>query len=349
MKKRTKIKILINIILAVLAAATIYLLFVGRAIAPARLDKIDNNFPKQTTTNRATILAFGDLLLDRYIKRAIDKNTPNYPFEKIKDFLAGNNLVLANLEGSFTNFKPRPLDPNNATFTFDPKLASTLKDNGFNILNLANNHVQDFGKDGFAQSEAYLDKEGIDHFGDYYNQERALIKNINGLKLVFIAYSEFGDPATESTVAKIKDTSTTADFVIVYTHWGNEYQTKFSASQQEKARRFVDAGADIILGSHPHVIQPIEIYKNRPIFYSLGNFVFDQIFSFEVTHGLAVKLTLAKDKMEFELFPTELKNFQVSLAADTSKSAILKKTAANSTADKNIKDQIAAGKITLNF
>jgi Putative enzyme of poly-gamma-glutamate biosynthesis (capsule formation) len=152
-----------------------------------------------------TLLAFGDLLLDRYIKREIDRKGADYPFENIKDFLAGNDLVLANLEGSFTDFKPRKLDPNNTSFTFDPKLAPMLKECGFNIVNLANNHVQDFGKDGFSQSEAYLDKAGISHFGDFYNEGPAVIKNIDGLKIAFIGYNEFGNPAIAGTVAKIKE------------------------------------------------------------------------------------------------------------------------------------------------
>jgi len=125
-----------------------------------------------------TLLAFGDLLLDRYIKREIDRKGADYTFKNIKDFLSGNDLLLANLEGSFTDFKPRKLDPNNTSFTFEPKLVSLLEDNGFNILNLANNHVYDFGNAGFGQSRVYLDEAGISHFGDFYNDGPAVVKDI---------------------------------------------------------------------------------------------------------------------------------------------------------------------------
>ncbi|MCU0653037.1 MAG: CapA family protein [Candidatus Pacebacteria bacterium] len=305
------------------------------------------NVPPAAANAPVKIIAFGDLLLDRYIKLLIDRNDANYPLEKMKDVVAGNDLVLANLEGSFTDFSPRKLDPNNTSFTFDPKLVSTLTDNGFNIVNLANNHVRDFGKQGFAQSQAYLDKAGIAHFGDYYNEEPALVKEINGQKVAFIAYNEFGDASIGETAAKVNAASSTADYVIVYTHWGVEYQNNFSIDQQRKAQKLIDAGANVVLGSHPHVTQPIEIYRNKPIFYSLGNFLFDQIFSFDVRHGLGVKLTIGKDKVAFDLYPTEMKDFRVSLADSETKTAILKKIAAGSVCDESIKEGIAQGRFVL--
>jgi poly-gamma-glutamate synthesis protein (capsule biosynthesis protein) len=294
-----------------------------------------------------TILAFGDLLLDRYIKLYIDRNSPDYPFENLKEILAGNDIVLANLEGSFTDFAPRPLDPNNTSFTFDPALAAMLKRHHFNVLNLANNHVQDFGRAGFEQSQNYLSENGIDYFGDYYNESGALIKEINGRKIAFVGYHSLDDPATESTIEKIKQARENADYVIVYTHWGAEYQNNFSKSQQEAGKKFIDAGADAVLGSHPHVIQPIEIYKNKPIFYSLGNFLFDQIFSNEVRHGLGVKITIEKDKTEFELIPTEMKNFQLVLPDDPTRTRILSTLSESSIANESVKAQISSGKFIL--
>jgi len=291
-----------------------------------------------------TVLAFGDLLLDRYIKREIDRKGADYTFKNIKEFLTGNDLVLANLEGSFTDYKPRKLDPNNTSFTFDPKLVSVLAENKFNILNLANNHVQDFGKDGFKQSQAYLDSAGISHFGDFYNEGPAVIKEIRGIKIAFIGYNEFGDPSTKSTIKKIKENASQVDYTVVYTHWGAEYQTDFWPGCQEKGRQFIDAGADIVLGSHPHVVQPIEIYEGKPIFYSLGNFVFDQIFSPEVRHGLAVRMVFAKDGVEFSIDSTEMKNFQVNLASEEKNAEVLSWLAKKSIASEDVKSQIKTGK-----
>ena len=293
------------------------------------------------------ILAFGDLLLDRYIKLYIDRHGADYPFENIKEIFAGNDIVLANLEGSFTDFAPRPLDPDNTSFTFNPELAAMLKQTGFNLVNLANNHVQDFGRDGFAQSQACLKQNSIGYFGDYYNESPALVKEINGQKIAFVGYHSLADPATEGVVEKIKQAHEIADYIIVYTHWGAEYQNDFSKSQQAAGREFIDAGADAVLGSHPHVIQPIEVYNNKPIFYSLGNFLFDQIFSFDVRHGLGVKIIFASNEIEYELIPTQMKNFQVILPDEAAKTLILQNLSAKSVASDDIKAQISSGKFTL--
>lgn len=321
----------------------------GRAIETASVAVENNDAAKKENQQQEpiTILAFGDLLLDRYIKLYIDRHGADYPFENIKEILAGNDVVLANLEGSFSDYKPRPLNPNNTSFTFDPALAAMLKRHHFNVVNLANNHVLDFGRAGFAQSQNYLTQNGIYYFGDYHNESGALIKEINGQKVAFIGYHSLDNPATESTIEKIKTARQEADFVVVYTHWGVEYQNNFSKSQQESGRQFIDAGADVVLGSHPHVIQPIEIYQNKAIFYSLGNFLFDQVFSFEVRHGLGVKIILAPDKVEYELIPTQMKNFQVVLPDEATKTLILQNLSAKSLAPDDITSQISSGKFTL--
>lgn len=352
-----KVKSLKNIIIGAIFLAMAAVLFVAKiqyladegAIKAENIAINDNGIAQEEKQDQKqiTILAFGDLLLDRYIKREIDRNTPEYPFENIKSLLQGNDVVLANLEGSFTDFAPRPLDPNNTSFTFDPALAPMLAQSGFDVLNLANNHVRDFGRAGFEQSQKYLAQNGIDHFGDFDNEALALIKEVNGKKIALIGYHEFGDPATGGTIAKIKQVRESVDYIIVYTHWGAEYQNEFSEYQQQRARKFIDAGADAVLGSHPHVIQPIEIYENKPIFYSLGNFLFDQIFSFEVRHGLGVKITLGENKIEYELIPTAMKNFQTNLADEASKTLILQTLSQKSIAADDILSQIAAGKFTL--
>lgn len=348
-KKRALVLMAVAILATGLFFAKTEHLSDGRAIETASIAVENNDAAKKENQQKEpiTILAFGDLLLDRYIKLYIDRHGADYPFENIKEILAGNDIVLANLEGSFTDFSPRPLDPDNTSFTFNPALAAMLKRHHFNVLNLANNHVQDFGRAGFSQSQNYLTQNGVDYFGDYHNESGTLIKEINGQKIAFIGYHSLDNPATESTIEKIKIARQEADFVIAYTHWGAEYQNGFSKSQQESGRQFIDAGADVVLGSHPHVIQPIEIYKNKTIFYSLGNFLFDQIFSFEVRHGLGVKIILATDEVEYELISTQMKNFQVVLPDEATKNLILQNLSEKSLAPDDIKLQISSAKFTL--
>lgn len=298
--------------------------------------------------NRIAILAFGDLMLDRYIRKIIDDKGSEYPFKNIKRFLGGNDITIANLEGSFTDFNPKPLNPNNLTFTFDPTIVPTLKKIGFNLFNLANNHSLNFGKEGLDQSREYLQKNLLDYFGDPLNSgDISTIKEIRDIKIGFVGYNEFSNTNINKIITEIKNLRKSVDFLVVYTHWGTEYQTNFSKSQQGKARQFIDAGADVVLGSHPHVIQPIEIYKNKAIFYSLGNFLFDQTFSQKTQQGLGVGIDFGKSQINYYLLPAEIKNLQVRLL-DSSSSIILKELADTSVAPEYIKKQIIDGKITIN-
>lgn len=303
----------------------------------------------QNKSEQATLLTFGDLMLDRYVKKIIDKNGKDYPFQNIKRALIGNDLTLASLEGSFTDFQPKLLDPDNTNFTFDPNLIPALKKIGFNIFNLANNHSLDFGEKGFVQSQTYLKSNNIDYFGSPLNNNRfSIIKNIRGIKIGFIGYNEFNNSDFNKILEEIKKIKQEVNFVVVYAHWGIEYQTTFSKTQQEKARQFIDAGADVVLGSHPHVIQPIEVYKNKAIFYSLGNFLFDQTFSKETQQGLGVGIVFDKTKMDYYLLPIENKGFQVNLLGKEKGDIILTKLANQSLVSENIKKQIIRGQISIN-
>ena len=227
---------------------------------------------------RAAALVFGDMMLDRYVRTTIQKKGLEHIFLPINKVFLGSDLVLANLEGSFTDFAPNP-DVDSLKFTFDPKLIPELKKIGFNIFNLANNHALDFGSAGFAQSKEYLKKNNLDYFGDPKNDaEISIIKNILGLKIGFIGFNGLIgmiDPVLEE-IEKVKEES---DIVAVYTHWGTEYNENFTKIQADQAHQLIDAGADVIFGSHPHVVEPIEEYRGKIIFYSLGNFVFYQLFS----------------------------------------------------------------------
>ena len=309
-----------------------------------------NNFPVDLNQvlpkekKEVTLLIFGDLMLDRYVRKSIEKNSQDYPFLKIKDLLTISDLVLANLEGSFTDFPPKPLHPNNMVFTFDPKMTFVLKRLGFNLLNLANNHTLNFGQEGLSQSKGYLRESGIDYFGDPQNQQEiSLVRQLKEIKIGLVGYHDLGsDNLILEEIQKLKRET---DFVIVYAHWGKEYQTAFSKFQQRQAQRLIDSGADVIFGSHPHVIQPIEVYKNKPIFYSLGNFLFDQTFSQKTQQGLGVKLILSQSQTAYFLSPTGIKNIQVNLLEGKEREIILRELSARSQVTENIRKQILEGKI----
>lgn len=308
-----------------------------------------NNPPQESPV---TILAFGDVMLDRYVGNAIRNNSLEYPFEKIKDFLKGNDLVLTNLEGSFTDFQPKALQPNNLSFTFDPALVPILKNLGFATFNLANNHALNFGNTGFKQSQEYLKKNNLQYFGHPLNNENiSLIQEVRGSKIGFVGYHELINLNFDKVLEEIKLIKPRVDLVIVYTHWGLEYKTNFSSAQQKQAHQIIDAGADVILGSHPHVIQPIEIYNNKIIFYSFGNFIFDQTFSQKTQEGLGVKIVFDKSTstLEYYLFPTQIKNLQVHLPDKTKHDNMVLELANNSPVSEAVKQEIISGKITVPY
>lgn len=262
------------------------------------------------------ILAFGDMMLDRSVRAQINKNGPEYPFALIKDFLKGNDIVVANAEGPFTNNKSVTLGVKDGplVFTFDPAILPTLKKLGFTLLSQANNHTLNFGMAGFRQSASTIEKAGLNWFGDPRNKEiKPYITEIRGEKVAFIGYHEFAYQGMNDILQAIVDAKNVATFVVVYPHWGEEYRTTFTVAQQKVAHTFIDAGADVVLGAHPHVIEPIEIYKNKLIFYSLGNFIFDQAANAPTGRGLAVRISLEPSFATYSLFPFSIVKQQAAL------------------------------------
>lgn len=307
-------------------------------------EELTNNINKPIN-----ILSFGDMMLDRYIRKFIDNKGVDALFTNIPPILKNKDMVVVNLEGSITNFNPKPLDPNNVSFTFDPQVVPELKKLGFTHFSLANNHSLDFGAEGVRQTKEFLDKENLKYFGDYKNKTAlSYIESIENFKVGLIGYHELFDPDTTSVVNEIQNIRDKTDFIIVYPHWGAEYKTNFSKSQQDKAYKFIDAGADAVLGAHPHVIQPIEIYKDKVIFYSLGNFIFDQTFSQNTQQGLAVNIKLENKNINYEIITLESRNLIPYILSNSGRETILSNIANNSTVSEEVKVQIKSGSFDLN-
>ncbi|MBD3311213.1 MAG: AmmeMemoRadiSam system protein B [Candidatus Magasanikbacteria bacterium] len=269
--------------------------------------------------NKVAILHVGDIMLDRDVKLFIDQYGYDYILENIagynRKFFQGLDLVAGNLEGSFADYRRHT--SKEIAFRFDPNLIPFLKKYNFNIFNLANNHILDMGFGGLEETIENLESADIDFYGAKLvgNDFSYIEKDINGLKIAFIGFddvnSRINTDYLKKTIEKIDDTN---DYVVVNIHWGNEYHPYQSNSRQQMlAHMMIDSGADVIIGHHPHVIQEIEVYKDKPIFYSLGNFIFDQYWSQETQEGLAVGMVLDRGDMEIYLYPVESKIMQVQL------------------------------------
>jgi len=186
----------------------------------------------------------------------------------------------------------------------------------------------------------------LGYFGDPLNDSGiSIIEEIRGTRIGFVGFNGLSNSNFDGVITEIEKIRDKTDFIVVYAHWGNEYRMNFSKSQQKKAREFINAGADVVLGSHPHVIQPIELYKNKLIFYSLGNFLFDQTFSRETQQGLAVGIVFDKPEIDCYIFPVKTRNFQIELIEKEESGIILKGLADNSLVSRTVKDQILRGRI----
>jgi len=266
---------------------------------------------KPETNSAISILQFGDLMLDRDVQKQITAHGEEYLLEKLAGqenrFFSGTDIIAANLEGPFAD--SRRNTSKSIAFRFDPTLIPMLQTYKFNLFNTANNHSIDMSRKGLEESNNNVDKAGIAYYGgDGYTvtPSSSLTKTIGNKTITFIGVNDTFHTMDEDEVEKlIKKGKEISDYVIVNIHWGTEYKPTSNARQQYLAHLFIDNGADIIIGHHPHVIQEMEIYNNKPIFYSLGNFIFDQYWSTPTQVGLGVGLVLYKDQISTYLFPLQ--------------------------------------------
>ena len=292
-----------------------------------------------------TIMFTGDIMLDRGVEELINQNNINYPFQNILQFLKGIDIVCGNLEGPIVGELP-DFSPQCLKFAFGTEISKAVSSAGFNLLSLANNHASDMGIDGFKETkknlmEYQIPSTGSPFYEKYYNNNDVFLSD----DIIFSAFNRILPFKTKDTeiLDTIKELQVNhpEKFMIINMHWGNEYQGHCSSAQRELAHQMIEAGADLIIGHHPHVVQNIENYRDRLIFYSLGNFIFDQYFSEETQEGLAVGLEIYLDKSVFRLFPLQIDLCQPALMNNAKAQFFLKQLAECS--DVQLADEIESG------
>ncbi len=247
--------------------------------------------------NEVKMLFLGDMMFDRYIRQVGERKGYDYIFKEVDNLLSGNDLVVANLEGPITDNKSVSVgtefgEKENYFLTFDPKIAKVLANHNIKLLDIGNNHILNFKSSGVSETQKYLAENNISYFGNPLEKENYLIKDFEGFKIGFVSYNQFEPDAVAKALNNIANARKRANVVILYAHWGKEYDDSVLPSIRALAHNFIDNGADLIIGSHPHVVQEKEVYKGKTIFYSLGNFVFDQYFNPRTTKGLAVEVSI---------------------------------------------------------
>ncbi|MFA6273385.1 MAG: AmmeMemoRadiSam system protein B [Candidatus Paceibacterota bacterium] len=276
---------------------------------------IKNKASSQNNSNETSTLIFvGDIMLSRGINNIMNKNSDwHYPFLKTTDFLKNADLTFGNLEG--------PISRNGTkvgsiySFEADPRSVEGLLYSGFDVLSVANNHIWDYGAEAFRDTLKILKDNGISYIGGGSSYEEAhtpVVREIRGTKIAYLGYTNLLPPSLGSMSSKpaiafsdkdqiildVQKAKTLADVVIVSFHWGDEYETHHNSFQENLAHISVNAGADLVVGHHPHVVQEVEKYNDGYIAYSLGNFVFDQNFSDDTKSGLLLTVVLKNKKIE---------------------------------------------------
>jgi poly-gamma-glutamate synthesis protein (capsule biosynthesis protein) len=254
-----------------------------------------------------TIIFVGDIMLDRGTEYYVKNNSIFYPMEKIVDLFKEADIVYGNLEGPIVE-NPPDFSDDSFTFAFSKENLQMLSFGNFNLLSLANNHTFNMESEGLEETKEFLKETGIDFIGHpFHCQEDYLIETEGILFLSFNKTYPFNCSNEEiAEIVKKNKKNNSGKYLIVAFHWGEEYQLESSSLQRELAHLVIDMGADLVIGSHPHVVQEIERYKGKLVFYSLGNFIFDQYFSKETQEGLALGLELYENKKIFKLFPIQI-------------------------------------------
>ncbi|MCW1949178.1 MAG: CapA family protein [Candidatus Shapirobacteria bacterium] len=240
----------------------------------------------------------GDLGLGRFItSTARQKNDFSWSFSGVSSILQQNDFNLANLESPIVNDCP---EGKTGTFTFcgDSRFLPQLKQNKF-ILNLANNHIFNYGQNGFEQTKKFLSGQDTGYVYSHDSSSEFYQTEINGIKFGILGFDLISNPQInhQKILNLISKYNSQVDWLIVSIHWGNEYLPQAESWRIKLAHQMIDVGADIIHGHHPHVLQPSEIYQNKPIFYSLGNFIFDQNWSTETSTSQIINLKLTKNEI----------------------------------------------------
>lgn len=265
--------------------------------------------------HHAEIIFAGDMQFDRTIRTAARVHGGDFLFSCLDPLFSTADLVVANLEGPITEFPStseysKPADSHNYTFTFPTTTAKLLAAHHVSVVNIGNNHILNYGWEGERSTREYLARAGVGYFGDPTNQT-VVYRDIASTSLAFINYNEFaprGFGSVSTTTSQIALARLNGYLPIVYTHWGEEYEPA-TAYEKSLAHAFIDAGAEMVVGSHPHIVQEHEVYKGKYIYYSLGNLIFDQYWDDAVMHGLVLRVSFTPEGVaSIQEIPVELRH-----------------------------------------
>lgn len=302
--------------------------------------QVNNDYDSETTSviiglfttspqeqkRNATFVIAGDLMTDRLINHRFKNNLNEILSEFGDRVFWGSDLMMLNLEGPVSDMAiTDDVSVDNLTFNFPSQTIDLLKYLRINAVTLANNHTLNAGRAGFETTLSLLEGADIIATGRQDAIDSMSIARFDSqIPLSVITINNLSVDASQ-IIPLIEKEKTANRYVIIFPHWGNEYSTKHNLMQEQTARMWIRSGADMIIGSHPHVIQDMQIIEGKPVIYSLGNFVFDQTFSKETQQGLILAGIISDQEIKISFIPTEQKNLKPQLIVGDEKKSIIGK------------------------
>lgn len=285
------------------------------AVMPS-LDQIfsqDHTFTATLPNGRKRVLiATGDVIPARVVNiQAIKFKNFNWSYEKVANVLRNSDITFINLETPL--IKNCPLVNDGFKFCGSDKNVEGLVFSGIDVASLANNHAGNYGLEAITYTANLLKSSDILVTG----QNGPVYKDVRGLVFAFLGYNDIGYKqqgiswADEAKIqTEIAEARKKSDVVIVTFHWGIEYQSQPSERQKFLGHLAIDSGTDLVIGNHPHWVQPIEIYKDKLITYAHGNFVFDQEWSLKTKQGVVGRYTFFDNQLvDVEFLPIQIMNY----------------------------------------
>lgn len=274
--------------LLVLAAS--FLILVIYTTSPSLMNQRNSTFVDFSTD--VEIIATGDVMLGRTVMtKSLDEGNPSYPFENVKGTLSEADISFINLENPFYDGCPRHIE--GFKFCASLEMVGGLTASGIDVISLANNHTRNYGDEGIEDTKRILDENGISYVGF----DNLVVKEEKGYKFGFLGFDFLTNSPDEADFDLIRQSNEKVDVLIVGVHWGAEYRDEPAEIQRLWAKRMIEDGVDVIVGHGPHWVQRREEFLGRPVYYSLGNFIFDQMWSEKTKEGLAVKFTFRNGEL----------------------------------------------------
>lgn len=287
---------------------------VGKPLAAQKIFSGSKDYLRDLDKNRlTTVVVTGDVIPARSVNFMQTKNGFDWAAKRVGGVVSDGEVTFVNLETPI--IEKCPMTNEGMVFCGSNKNIKVLTDLGADIVGLGNNHAGNHGADGVLETANLLKQKGIDVVG--MEDSNLVVKDINGIKFGFLAFNDISKPQPEVADAideevkqAIAEAKRRADVAIVQFHWGGEYRAQPDSRQVELGHLAIDSGADLVIGNHPHWIQPIEIYKGKLITYAHGNLIFDQEWSEKTKLGVVGKYYfLGKDLVDVEYLPVRIENY----------------------------------------